>query len=220
MLPQRQVDKFSKVFLWLGTITSECRDLDVHLLNSDSYAMDLSQDQCVYLQPLKQLLQQRRRESHQALKKALSSPRYSRFMKSWRTFLDSDLSAGTVGKNAHRSIATLSRKTIWRVYRRVLEQGDRIGLASPAEQYHELRKTCKKLRYLLDFFSSLIPQEDSRSLIRSLKTIQNELGSFHDLQVHSQTIATIAELALEDEVAGGDERIERKPRASEENGVC
>ncbi|MCB0284108.1 MAG: CHAD domain-containing protein, partial [Calditrichaeota bacterium] len=42
---------------------------------------------------------------------------------------------------------------------------------------------CKKLRYLIEFFSSLYPQEAVNDAIKQLKALQDNLGDFNDLSV-------------------------------------
>jgi len=48
---------------------------------------------------------------------------------------------------------------------------------------HRLRIDCKKLRYLLEFFSSLFPENQMQKLIKQLKQLQENLGDFNDLSV-------------------------------------
>ena len=53
-----------------------------------------------------------------------------------------------------------------------------------AEELHELRKTCKKLRYLMEFFQGIYPVTKIGELIQVLKGLQDKLGEFNDLYVH------------------------------------
>lgn len=193
VLPERQVEKFRKAFSWLGTITNPCRDLDVHLLKYDEYVAILPEGMRNDLEPLKLFLQHQRKREYAKLKKSLSSPRYRQFKKSWSAFLDSDLSTAKSATNAEKPVKTIARKTLWRAYNRVLKQGALIESVSPATQYHELRKTCKKLRYLLDFFASLIPQNEIGSLIKTLKLLQDNLGDFQNLQIHTESLKSFTE---------------------------
>ena len=59
---------------------------------------------------------------------------------------------------------------------------------SPAEALHELRKQCKKLRYLMEFFQSLFPKEQIKQLIKILKGLQDNLGEHQDLEVQEHTL--------------------------------
>jgi CHAD domain-containing protein len=57
---------------------------------------------------------------------------------------------------------------------------------------HELRKSCKKLRYLMEFFQSLYPMEDIRALVRLLKVLLDNLGSFQDIAVQTGHLRELA----------------------------
>ena len=69
------------------------------------------------------------------------------------------------------------------MYRRVLKERRAIADDSPAEDLHELRKSCMKLRYLLEFFRSLYPRKQERALILKLKVLLDNLGNLQDLEV-------------------------------------
>src|SRR4029077_17207494 len=51
--------------------------------------------------------------------------------------------------------AALAADRIDRAHRKVLKRGAAITPDSPPESLHDLRKRCKELRYLLEFFASL-----------------------------------------------------------------
>jgi CHAD domain-containing protein len=74
------------------------------------------------------------------------------------------------------------------VYKRVLKEGRAIQPETPAEALHELRKTCKKLRYLMEFFMSLYPTSEIKALIKVLKNLQDNLGEFQDYEVQVSTL--------------------------------
>lgn len=201
VLPLKQVEKFKKEFSWLGTITSPPRDLDVHLLNFDEYARSLPESMRSDLDPLRNFLLNLRDHEYEKLKKNLSSSHYRKFRKNWATFLASDLSTRIPAEHSDKPIAWVARKYTWRTYNRVLKQGDMLEATSPAPQFHELRKTCKKLRYLMEFFASLYPEKEIRSLIKTLKSLQENLGDFQDLDIHAQSMRKFAEQMLKKEHA-------------------
>ena len=62
--------------------------------------------------------------------------------------------------------------------------GGRINEASPAEEYHELRKKGKELRYLLELFGApLYPSDVVDPLVKALKGLQDVLGRHQDREV-------------------------------------
>jgi hypothetical protein len=100
-------------------------------------------------------------------------------------------------------VAEVARRRLRKVLRRALREGEAIGADSPPEDLHALRKTCKKLRYLLEFFQSLYPPRKVARLIKALKSLQDNLGDFQDLQVQSAALPKFAEqMAVEGEVPG------------------
>jgi CHAD domain-containing protein len=74
----------------------------------------------------------------------------------------------------------------------VQREGRAITPDSPPEEMHELRKSCKKLRYLMEFFQSLYPEQEGRDLIKQLKALLDNLGGFQDLAVQGRHLVDIA----------------------------
>ncbi len=92
----------------------------------------------------------------------------------------------------------MAGKKTWRVYRKAIKQGTAIRPGTPATSLHQLRKTCKKLRYLNEFFQNLYPKNKVRELISSLKILQDNLGEFQDLVVQRISLQQFI-LAMEEE---------------------
>ncbi len=90
------------------------------------------------------------------------------------------------------------------MYRRVRKEGRAISPDSPAEDLHELRKSCKKLRYLLEFFSSLYPKKQVGALIKLLKVLLDNLGKFQDLAVQGDHLREMAQTMRDEGVAATD----------------
>jgi len=104
--------------------------------------------------------------------------------------------------NAGLPIVQTAGRAIRKSYRKILESRDVISSNAPPERIHRLRISCKKLRYLLEFFVSLYPQRRTDSLVRRLKKLQNYLGAYND---YTQQIGLVrrylATLSPEDSVA-------------------
>jgi CHAD domain-containing protein len=95
--------------------------------------------------------------------------------------------------NSSRAVLDVSRERIWKMYRLVLKEGRAITYDSPPEDMHELRKSCKKLRYLMEFFSSLYPAAKIESQIKVLKVLLNNLGDFQDYEVQAAKLMSVGE---------------------------
>jgi CHAD domain-containing protein len=77
---------------------------------------------------------------------------------------------------------------IYKSYKKISRFADSIGVDTPDARVHELRIECKKLRYLLEFFSELIPEKSLAALLKLLKRLQNWLGEFNDASVQQQSL--------------------------------
>ena len=188
VFPKQIVDRYKTEFAWLGQITSPSRDLDVYLLTFDKYRDSLPASMQADIEPLRDFLIRHQKLENKALVKALDSARYRRLIESWRNFLEQPVNDRSTLKHAGRPVIEVACARIWRIYRVALKEGNAIHADSPAEALHELRKTCKKLRYLMEFFQSLYPASDIKDLIRALKTLQDNLGDFQDYEVQVLTL--------------------------------
>lgn len=199
LFPTAELAHFRDEFKWLGSITGPTRDLDVYLLNFPVYQNGLADAYRDDLLPLHEFLFTRQKREQRKLTRALTSSRYQGLLEDWRRFLNDEEFAEPVPENALLPIGELAGKRISKVFRKVLKDGGRIDAESPPEDLHNLRIDCKKLRYLLEFFAGLYPPLQVGRLIRALKKLQDNLGTFQDLSVQSHTLSGFAEEML----AGG-----------------
>ncbi len=90
--------------------------------------------------------------------------------------------------NCDKAIIELAKEHIWKKYSKVIKLGRKIESNTPDEEVHSLRIEGKKLRYLLEFFASLFPEEDIKVIIKHLKMLQDNLGNFNDLYVQQESL--------------------------------
>ncbi len=190
IFPADPTERFKKEFAWLTDLTSPCRDLDVLLLRLDDYTVQLPEQSSVTLKPLAESIQARSKQEHQKLSRGLASKRLERLLKSWEQFLAEPPPGTLKGASPIRGVAS---ERIWTACNRVLKQGDRIHAATAPEALHRLRIECKKLRYLLEFFRSLYPEDEMSPLIKALKDLQDNLGDFNDFAVHKGMLKDFAQ---------------------------
>jgi CHAD domain-containing protein len=198
VFPKTAVKHFGKEFAWLGRITGPNRDLDVYLLKMKDYQSLLPRSLRNDLRPLYGFLKRRQLEEHHLLVEALDSERYQRLLRDWPQFLEEQAATESTSAKADEPVGPASSKRIWKVYRRILEKGAAIDDQSPASALHELRIECKKLRYLLEFFRSLYEPGEIRKLVKSLRTLQDNLGDFNDYEVQQVTLKGFAQTMLEE----------------------
>ena len=100
-------------------------------------------------------------------------------------------------KGLKQSLSQISADLLDRMADKVDKRGRGIGPETSAEKLHPLRKSLKKLRYSLEFLSSLYPRKATKRYLRPLKNLQKTLGIIND---------AAAALRLADELA--EERVE------------
>jgi CHAD domain-containing protein len=188
VLPKRRGTRFKKDFAWLGEVTGPTRDMDVYMLSFNEYKKNLPTDAREDITPLYEFLQRHRHREHDRLVKVLNGVRYRKLKQDWEKFLKAPAPKYSTLKNASRPILNVASEHIWRAYRSAYKQGNIIVTDSPATLLHELRKTCKKLRYLNEFFQNLYPEKKMQKLIGNLKDLQDNLGEFQDLQVQQDSL--------------------------------
>jgi CHAD domain-containing protein len=201
LLPPAELAPFREDFTWLGTITGPTRDLDVYLLKFGDYCGLLPELPSSDFEPFHHFLEQRRNQELQALVAELDSPRFAGLFSEWQAFLELDREPDPALPAAGLLVREVADRRTWKLFRRCLKEGRAITPESPAEELHELRKTCKKLRYLLEFFQSLHPPEAVASLIEALKGLQDNLGEIQDFEVQSEATRTLGREMAERDLA-------------------
>jgi CHAD domain-containing protein len=186
-------ERFKDAFAWVQKITGPTRDMDVYLLAYPGYLKSLPEPVRADLAPLRNFLHSHQRRESKRLARQLGSRRFRNLLLEWRSILEGPLGEPPTAVNAPTPIGELAGARIWRMYRRVRREGRAIGADSPAAQLHELRKSCKKLRYLIEFFRSLYPPEEVGALVSRLKGLLDTLGAFQDCQVQAQQLRAYAE---------------------------
>ncbi len=193
VFPDELVEDFKTRFAWLQQVTSPLRDLDVYLLAFDDYQRCLPSPMRPHLEPLRLYLSSTYEEERRRLVAALDSDTFTQLVQDWRTFLDAPVPQETVAARGPRPVKEVADKRIWALARRVRREGRGIRPDSPPEDLHELRKSCKKLRYLMEFFQSLYPKAELRRSIKLLKRLLDELGGFQDLAVQVDHLTELAQ---------------------------
>ncbi len=181
---------FKKEFKYIGGITGSVRDLDVYLLSRNTYSAQLPERLRNGLEYFFDDLANRRRQEQRKMVRAMRSARYRKILADWDKILSSDSELAS-GKYSNVPIIDLAGKSIHKRFRKVLHDGKKIHGHSPDEELHRLRIECKKLRYSLEFFSSLYDQEHMKQFIKQLKMLQDNLGDFNDLSVQQSMLADL-----------------------------
>lgn len=193
VLPEAIVQQYAPFFAWLGQVTGPTRDLDVYLLNYENYKQVLPPTLHDELTPFYHFLKTKQKQAQQKMAAELQSDRYKQQIVAWEEFLNA---AKLFKTKKTGTIKYLADQRIWKMYKRLLKEGECIDDESPAESLHELRKTSKKLRYLMEFFQTLYPEDKIKPCIRALKDFQSVLGDFQDYDVQEVSIKQFSDEML------------------------
>jgi CHAD domain-containing protein len=178
---------YSAELKWIGDATSLSRDLDVYLLGFDDLFPDAD---AADIAPFRVLLEEHCRKAHLALNRVLRSQRFKDLLAGWeRDLARPSPPAGSTPQ----PIGDVSRALLSTTWTRVTKRGRTIDADSPAEAVHDLRKRCKELRYLLEFFASLYDPAVHRGVVDELKRLQDNLGEFQDAESQRLMVRSYAE---------------------------
>jgi CHAD domain-containing protein len=193
VFPPAELAHFRREFRWLQQVTGEPRDLDVHVLEFDEMRVLVPEMMQGDLDPLLDVLRARRVRARRRMVKALRSDRTTTLLSAWRTFLDRlELRPEDDRPDATRAIGAVAGERVSKVYRQMVRMGSAIDASSPAEDYHELRKKGKELRYLLELFGApLYPADVVKPMIRTLKGLQDVLGRHQDREVQVELLRSL-----------------------------
>jgi CHAD domain-containing protein len=201
VFPAGQVARFRELFGWIGQVTGPTRDLDVYLLNFPGYRDRLPEDERGALEPLHEFLIAHHQTEQATLAEHLASPHFREILEDWHAFLDTPDIADPALGNATRYIGDLASERILKMYKRLLREGRGIGPASPPEALHSLRKSGKKLRYLMEFFQHLYPPRRVGRLVLAVRQLLENLGEFQDLEVQAGKLRGFAQQMTEEQRA-------------------
>jgi triphosphatase len=188
-LPVR-AQRFRDEFKWIAGALGEVRDLDVQLERLDGWISSASSEDREPLEALRAVFQERRKKACRSMLRRLDSRRYARLVESFGAFLERG--ASRRAQPSRQPILAAAPDLVRKPYRKVRKLGDPLGEESSSEEYHELRKKGKRLRYALEFLSDIYG-DPAKVLIKALKDLQDVLGDHQDAEV---AVAHLRELAV------------------------
>jgi CHAD domain-containing protein len=178
-VPKRVSVSWTDELGWLAGRLGDARDLDVFIaegLTSAGGQLPLpGRDNLIAL------AEQRRAAAYDAVRATLDSDRYGQFKQDFPAWFEArGWEQADLSEKQRKNIGKYARKLLHRLDSSVRETGASLD-RNDAEQMHQLRIACKKLRYAAEFFAAIIPGLDA--YIRLLKQLQNELGTLNDVSV-------------------------------------
>jgi len=186
-------DEHKERLAYLMRQTGIQRDIDVYLKAIPDYKHMLSKDLQDGLDVLEDYLIQKSKESKYELINFLQSEPFNKEIETLFDFCCSESSMGLSQKCSEPIIFEV-KYVLHKRYKRILKKGNSLNKNSPAHEYHNLRIDVKKLRYMIEFFSSLFNKDAYDKMLKRLKTIQSILGEYQDLEVQSSYLKEVSQL--------------------------
>lgn len=192
VFPAEITSRFKKDFAFVGKISNQLRDLDVYLLNENTYKTMLPEALRDDIDLLFTYLREKRTQAFREVTASLQTEKYRQILQEWDLFLRETQPGSPESPHDAPPIIEVARNRIYKKYRRIVRDGNSILENMQDELLHRLRIQCKELRYLLEFFSSLFPRKKINGLIDQLKKLQDNLGDFNDFCVQEEYLLEIS----------------------------
>jgi triphosphatase len=176
---------FKKVIRALG----QARDLDVALLELDSFQHLLSEADTAHLEPLKRHLLAERSRARERMLAVLDSSAVRKHFETLTVALTHPAAstAETPAASARNALPDLIRIR----YKKVRKSANRLTAESTMAAYHEVRAHVKKLRYALEPVAVLFGKP-AAEMVRSLRRWQEKLGMQQDADVAGRRLQALA----------------------------
>ena len=171
-LPKR-AERYERDLRYVASALGEVRDLDVHL---ERLAEEASKNGEVR-EEVVALLEERRVGARRRMLETLDSNRYERLVSNFTGTLRRGRSPSPTN-----SILEDAPVLVRRRYKRVRKDVEALTEDSPPEDFHDLRKKGKRLRYALEPLQEIYGKP-AKKMVKLLKTIQDDLGDHQDLIV-------------------------------------
>lgn len=184
--PKPAAKRFAGDFRWLSKTTGPARDLQVYLRAFEQLGRNVGAEVIEGLEPFADFLRSQRRREEERCAQALASRRYAEMMRDWERFLQEPAGGDETTMNACRPVREVGMACVESAYHRAVQRGAALHERSAGESFHRVRLDFKKLRYLLEFFSSLFAEAAWKRSIGTLKRTQDALGAINDLRVQAE----------------------------------
>jgi triphosphatase len=135
-----------------------------------------------------------RSKQHAGMESSLASQDFQRLLLRFGAWMHEDSTDGpsvSLKKFVHKILEKRSQQ--------VLAAGE--ALSENPAQFHILRIACKKLRYSLEMFSSLLPPDKYKAYLSKLTVLQDILGTMNDIAVAHRLLDELDNAARHDTLA-------------------
>ncbi|MBU0688487.1 MAG: CHAD domain-containing protein [Gammaproteobacteria bacterium] len=136
-----------------------------------------------------------RNKQHAGMESSLASQDFQRLLLRFGAWMHADSA-----DSSQPSIEKFVRKILEKRSKQVLATGNTLSIEN-TKQFHALRIACKKLRYSLEMFGSLLPQNKYKAYLNKLTVLQDILGTMNDIAVAHRLLDELDNAARHDTLA-------------------
>ncbi len=188
-LPARPAASMRAQLRVVGRALGAARDLDVMIAAVRAWSPRIVSTNAAALDPLLDILTQRREGARTDLLRILDSPRYERLVTSATETLRRVPPAKS--PQSTMSIRLAGPEMIGRARKKLVKAGRAVHVEAAPTAYHNLRIRAKRLRYALEFLAPIYCGPAKR-MIRALVRLQDLLGLQQDSEVAIVELKAIA----------------------------
>jgi CHAD domain-containing protein len=190
----KAVARYRKGLKQTGRALGPVRDLDVFRARIQDHISTLPPSQQRDLDGFLVVLEAHRDSARERMNAYLDSAKYARFRDRFGQFVETEgmgsrpiaFDGGDPPSYRVRHVAPM---VIYQRLAAVRAYDEWVTIPNPPpERLHSLRIACKRLRYTLEFFQQVLGP-DTKTLIKSIVTIQDHLGSLQDAIVARALLA-------------------------------
>jgi inorganic triphosphatase YgiF len=147
------------------------------------------------LRALLHTCEQMRDRQHAGMESSLASQDFQRMLLRFGAWMHEDWRDGP-----QSALADLVGKVLDKRSKQVMAKGKALAIDDPG-QFHQLRIACKKLRYSLEMFGSLLPHRKYKAYLNKLTVLQDILGTMNDIAVAHRLLDELDNAARHDTLA-------------------
>ncbi|MBN2424240.1 MAG: CHAD domain-containing protein [Calditrichaceae bacterium] len=188
LIPNDQYEYFKTFFIKVLKISNVLRDLDVLLLKKDSYRDLLPLAVKDNSNFIFKTISKKRTVELKKVKNFLKSTEYEQYLWEWQDFINRLEGMQINNEPLSRYIDIVARQRIEKKINTLQKKKFKFKKDVSPQVLHELRIETKKLKYMLEAFRFLYPENTAMSIINNLKKIQDRFGLLHDLLVQQNLL--------------------------------
>jgi len=188
VLSDHEQQLLSRELRWLASCTGAARDLDTLLFELRMTEPELRAE----LEPVLLLFAAERERIQAGLCADFRSERAQALRSRLRAVFSGKGAAECAGPKAGMSFAAVLGTRLRRRWKQVSTLAGELTQESPAVELHELRISCKKLRYLLECCRGFVAKDELAGAVGHLKGLQSTLGTLQDSAVQAQLAHRLA----------------------------